>query len=54
MSCPNTWNSSEQRCQIYALKKSGMTQQWIADAVGVSQPSISRELRRNRSQCRYN
>ncbi|MDQ7075932.1 MAG: IS30 family transposase [Gammaproteobacteria bacterium] len=45
--------TTEQRCQIYALKKSGMTQQWIADAVGISQPSISRELRRNRSQCGY-
>ena len=45
--------TSDQRCQIYALNKSGMTQQWIADLVGVSQPSISRELRRNRSERGY-
>ena len=37
----------EQRCQIEALKKSGMIQQQIADTVGVSQSTISRELRRN-------
>jgi IS30 family transposase len=37
----------EQRCQIYALKKTQISQQQIADAVGVSQPTISRELKRN-------
>jgi len=37
----------EQRCQIYVLNKSDMTQQDIADAIGVTQPTISRELRRN-------
>jgi len=37
----------EQRCQIEALKKSGISQRAIADVIGVSQSSISRELSRN-------
>jgi len=37
----------ELRCQIYALKKTEMTQQEMADVVGVSQATISRELKRN-------
>lgn len=37
----------EQRCQIEALKKSGITQQAIATIIKVSQSSISRELSRN-------
>lgn len=37
----------EQRCQIEALKKSGLTQQGIANQLGVSQATISRELARN-------
>ena len=37
----------EQRCQIYALKKTKMSQQEMADSVGVSQSAISRELKRN-------
>jgi transposase, IS30 family len=37
----------EQRCQIEALKRSGITQRGIAEVVGVSQSSISRELARN-------
>lgn len=37
----------EQRCQIDALKKSGMSQQAIADVIQVNQSSISRELSRN-------
>lgn len=37
----------EQRCQIEVLKKSGLKQEDIADAVGVSQSTISRELNRN-------
>ena len=37
----------EQRCQIEVLKKSGITQQRMADLIGVSQSSISRELSRN-------
>jgi IS30 family transposase len=43
----------EQRCQIEALKKSGMSQQSIADFVGTTQSTISRELRRNRGQRGY-
>ena len=37
----------EQRCQIEALNKSGMLQREIAEMIGVSQSSISRELARN-------
>ncbi|HFE39597.1 MAG TPA: IS30 family transposase, partial [Gammaproteobacteria bacterium] len=43
----------EQRCQIYVLKKSDMSQQDIADTIGVSQPTISRELRRNTGERGY-
>jgi IS30 family transposase len=43
----------EQRCQIAVLNGTDMTQQEIADAVGTSQATISRELRRNRSQRGY-
>lgn len=37
-----------QRCQIEALKKSGLSQNKMADIIGVNQSTISRELRRNR------
>ncbi len=37
----------EQRCQIHALKKTGISQTTIANIIGVSQPTISRELKRN-------
>ena len=37
----------DQRCQIYALKKTGISQTDIAKIVGVSQPTISREFKRN-------
>ncbi len=37
----------EQRCQIEALKRSGINQQGIARVIGVHQSSISRELARN-------
>jgi IS30 family transposase len=37
----------EQRCQIYALKKTKISQQKIADSLGVHQTTISRELNRN-------
>lgn len=37
----------EQRCQIEALNKSGFSQVAIARTIGVSQPTISRELTRN-------
>jgi IS30 family transposase len=43
----------EQRCQIYAQKKSGMTQQIIGDMIGVSQSAISRELKRNSGERGY-
>lgn len=43
----------EQRCQIEALKKSGLSQQAIADAVCVSQSCISRELSRNTGERGY-
>lgn len=39
--------TQEQRCQIEALKKSGLSQESIGLLVGVSQSTISRELRRN-------
>ena len=38
----------DQRCQIFALKKRGLTQTGIAVDIGVSQSTISRELARNR------
>jgi len=37
-----------QRCQIEALKKSGLSQNKMVDIIGVNQFTISRELRRNR------
>ena len=43
----------EQRCQIEALNKSDISQQKMADIVGVSQPSISRELSRNKGERGY-
>ena len=39
--------TQEQRCQIYALKKRGITQAEIASDLGISQSTISRELSRN-------
>lgn len=41
------------RCQIYALRKQGISQQQIADHLGVSQSSISRELARNSGRRGY-
>jgi IS30 family transposase len=45
----NTYNqlTYEQRCQIYALMKTGNSQSKIGSAIGVSQSTISRELQRN-------
>lgn len=43
----------EQRCQIEALNKSGLTQKEIAGIVGTTQPSISRELKRNTGKKGY-
>ena len=42
-----------QRCQIYGLKGSKMTHQKIATELGVSQATISRELRRNTGKRGY-
>lgn len=43
----------EQRCQIYVLKESDMSQQKIADSIGTSQSAISRELKRNTGKRGY-
>ena len=43
----------EDRCQIYALSKGGTGQESIASVLGVSQSTVSRELRRNRGQRGY-
>jgi len=43
----------EDRCQIYALSKRGASQESIARILGVSQSTVSRELRRNRGQRGY-
>jgi transposase, IS30 family len=43
----------EQRCQIEALKRSGLTQQAIADVIEVRQSTISRELSRNTGERGY-
>ena len=37
----------EQRCQISTLKKRGCSQRGIADCIGASQSTVSRELGRN-------
>src|SRR5882724_8564091 len=41
----------DQRCQISALKSRKLTQKDIADAIGISESALSRELRRNQG-CR--
>ncbi|MFA7555871.1 MAG: helix-turn-helix domain-containing protein, partial [Spongiibacteraceae bacterium] len=43
----------EQRCQISALKKSKCTQSVIAQIIGVSQSTVSRELSRNKGDRGY-
>lgn len=43
----------EQRCQIYALNKTGLSQNKIAKQLNVSQSTISRELSRNTGQRGY-
>ena len=35
------------RCQIYALRKSGMSIRGVSRSLGVSASTVSRELRRN-------
>lgn len=43
----------EQRCQIYALNKTGFSQNKIAEHLNVSQSSISREFQRNKGKRGY-
>lgn len=43
----------EQRCQIFALKKSGLSQNKMAKQLGVAQSTISKELSRNSGQRGY-
>src|ERR1700747_286354 len=43
----------EDRCQIYALSKGGASQESIAEVLGVSQSTVSREMYRNRGQRGY-
>ena len=43
----------ELRCQIYALKKTGMSQNKMAEQVNVAQSTISRELNRNTGKRGY-
>ncbi|MBM3540241.1 MAG: IS30 family transposase, partial [Alphaproteobacteria bacterium] len=43
----------EDRCQIYALSQDGACQEAIARVLGLSQSTVSRELRRNRGQRGY-
>lgn len=43
----------EQRCQISALKKRGDSQRTIANLIGVSQSTVSRELTRNAGERGY-
>ena len=42
--------TSEQRYQIFGLKKVGLNQSRIADEVGVNKSTISREFRRNKGR----
>ena len=43
----------DQRCQIYALKKSGRNQTEIAQQVGTTQSAVSREFIRNTGKKGY-
>ncbi|MFT7562193.1 MAG: IS30 family transposase [Flavobacteriales bacterium] len=43
----------EQRCQISALKKRGCSQRVIAETIGTSQATVSRELNRNSGKRGY-
>jgi IS30 family transposase len=43
----------ENRCQIHALRKAGITQAEIGKALGMSQGTVSRELSRNTGQRGY-
>lgn len=43
----------DQRCQIYALKATGMSQRGIALQLQISHTTISRELKRNQGKKGY-
>jgi IS30 family transposase len=43
----------EERCQIYALNKTGLSQNKIASQLSVRQSAISREFYRNTGKCGY-
>lgn len=43
----------DQRCQLQVLRGAGLSQAAMAEAVGVSQSAVSRELARNRGQRGY-
>jgi IS30 family transposase len=43
----------DKRCQIFALKKSGMSQNCIAKQIKVAQSTVSKELKRNSGQKNY-
>ncbi|MDP0561248.1 MAG: helix-turn-helix domain-containing protein [Candidatus Endonucleobacter sp. (ex Gigantidas childressi)] len=43
----------EQRCQIYALKKSDCSQREIVEIIGTSQSEVSRELAGNTGERGY-
>lgn len=45
--------TAEDRCQIYALHKQGCSQQMIAEHLGISQGTVSRELKRNSGKRGY-
>ena len=45
--------TSDQRCQIYTLRLVGKTQKAIAEIIGVSPSTISRELKRNTGERGY-
>lgn len=45
--------SSDQRCQIYTLRKSGKSQASIASEIGVDPSTVSRELSRNKGKRNY-
>jgi IS30 family transposase len=45
--------NKDDRCQIYALNQQGISQQNIAEQLGISQSAVSRELSRNRGKRGY-
>jgi len=45
--------NQEQRYEISALKKSGMSKSGIADLIGVHKSTLGRELKRNSDKGKY-